>query len=71
MKVGDLVLLKQGLKLIRCVIIDIDATFVTLRMEYHKGIGADIKVNINSEDIIKPSGLRVDNFSFINDNSRA
>ena len=70
MNIGEIVLLKQGLKLIRCVIIDIDATFVTLRMEYHKGIGADIKVNINSEDIIKPSGLRVDNFDFINDNSR-
>ena len=70
MKIGDLILLKQGLKLIRCVVIDVDATFVTLRMEYHKGIGTDIKVNINSEDIIKPNGLKVGNFDFINDNSR-
>ena len=66
-KLGEMVLLKQGLKLIRCVVIDIDATFVTLRMEYHKGIGTDIKVNINSEDFIKPSGLHVDGFDYKDD----
>ena len=67
MKIGDLILLKQGLKLIRCVVIDIDATFVTLRMEYHKWIGTDIKVNINSDEIIKPSGLHVDGFDYKDD----
>ena len=71
MKIGDLVLLKQASKLIRCVVIDIDTEFVTLRLEYKKGIGTDIKLDINSDEIIKPNGLRVDNFSFINDNSRA
>ena len=71
MKIGDLVLLKQGLKLVRAVVVDIDLTYVTLRLDYKQGFGADIKLDINSEEIIKPNGLRVDNFSFINDNSRA
>lgn len=66
MKIGDLVLLKQAGKLVRCVVIDIDATFVTLRLEYKKGFGTDIKVNINSEDIIKSSGLSIDGFDFNN-----
>ena len=67
MKIGDLILLKQAGKLIRCVIIDIDTEFVTLRLEYKKGFGTDIKVNINSEDIIKPSGLSVDGFDYKED----
>ena len=67
MKVGDLILLKQASKLVRCVVIDIDTEFVTLRLEYKKGFGTDIKVNINSEDIIKPSGLRVDGFDYKED----
>ena len=68
MKIGDLILLKQAGKLIRCVIIDIDTEFVTLRLEYKKGFGTDIKVNINSEDIIKPSGLHVDGLDYKEDN---
>ena len=71
MSIGDLVLLKQGLKLVRAVVVDVDLTYVTLRLDYHQGLGCDIKLDINSEEIIKPNGLRVDNFSFINDNSRA
>ena len=67
MKVGDLILLKQASKLVRCVVIDIDTEFVTLRLEYHKGIGTDIKVNVNSKDIIKPSGLHVDGFDYKED----
>ena len=70
MKIGEMVLLKQGLKLVRAVVVDIDLTYVTLRLDYKQGFGADIKLNINSEDIIKPSGLKVGNFDFINDNSR-
>ena len=70
MKIGDLVLLKQGLKLVRAVVVDIDLTYVTLRLDYKQGFGTDIKLDINSEEIIKPNGLRVDNFDFINDNSR-
>ena len=67
MKIGDLVLLKQGLKLVRAVVVDIDLTYVTLRLDYKQGFGADIKLNINSEDIIKPSGLKVGNFDYNND----
>lgn len=67
-KVGQIVMLKKASKLIRCVVIDIDATFVTLRMEYKQGFGTDIRLNINSEDIIKPSGLHVDGFDYKEDN---
>ena len=70
-KLGEMVLLKQGLKLVRAVVVDIDLTYVTLRLDYKQGFGADIKLDINSDEIIKPNGIRVDNFSFINDNSRA
>lgn len=70
-KVGQIVMLKRGLKLVRAVVISVDLTYVTLRLDYKQGFGADIKLDINSEEIIKPNGLRVDNFSFINDNSRA
>lgn len=50
---GQLVMLKKGLKYIRYVVVDIDATFVTLRLDYKKGIGATIKVKRNSTDLIK------------------
>lgn len=67
MKIGEMVLLKQGLKLVRAVVVDIDLTYVTLRLDYKQGFGADIKLNVNSEDIIKPSGLKVGNFDYNND----
>lgn len=70
-KVGQIVMLKRGLKLVRAVVISVDLTYVTLRLDYKQGFGADIKIDINSDEIIKPNGLRVDNFSFINDDSRA
>ena len=69
-KLGEMVLLKRAGKFVRAVVVDIDLTFVTLRLDYKQGIGCDIKLNVNSEDIIKPSGLKVGNFDFINDNSR-
>ena len=70
-KLGEIVMLKQGLKLVRAVVISVDLTYVTLRLDYKQGFGADIKLDINSDEIIKSNGLRVDNFNFINDNSRA
>ena len=70
-KLGEIVMLKRGLKLVRAVVISVDLTYVTLRLDYKQGFGADIRLDINSDEIIKPNGLRVDNFSFINDNSRA
>ena len=70
-KLGEIVMLKQGLKLVRAVVISVDLTYVTLRLDYKQGFGADIKLDINSDEIIKPNGLKVGNFDFINDNSRA
>lgn len=52
-KLGQLVLLKKGFEFVRCVVIDVDATFVTLRMEYKKGIGTDFKLNVNDKNIIR------------------
>ncbi|MGN0973241.1 MAG: hypothetical protein ACI4OT_00710 [Bacilli bacterium] len=66
-KVGQIVMLKKASKLIRCVVISVDTEFVTLRLDYKRGLGCDIKVNINSEDIIKPSGLHVDGFDYKED----
>ena len=70
-KLGEIVMLKQGLKLVRAVVISVDLTYVTLRLDYKQGFGADIKIDINSDEIIKPNGLKVGNFDFINDKSRA
>lgn len=66
-KLGEIVMLKRASKLIRAIVIDIDTEFVTLRLDYKRGMGCDIKVNINSEDIIKPSGLHVDGFDYKDD----
>lgn len=66
-KIGEMVLLKRGLKLVRAVVVDIDLTYVTLRLDYKQSFGCDIKLNINSEDIIKPSGLSVDGFDYKED----
>lgn len=53
MYIGQLVVLKKGLKYIRAVVIDIDATFVTLRLDYKKSIGTTIKVSKDSKDLLK------------------
>lgn len=53
MKIGEIVLLKKGLKYIRAVVIDIDATFVTLRLDYKKSIGTTIKISKDSKDLLK------------------
>lgn len=50
---GQLVVLKKGLKYIRAVVVDIDATFVTLRLDYKQSIGTTIKVSKDSKDILK------------------
>ena len=70
-KVGQIVMFKRGLKLVRAVVISVDLTYVTLRLDYKQGFGCDIKLDINSDEIIKPNGLKVGNFDFINDSSRA
>lgn len=52
-RIGQLVILKKGLKYIRAVVIDVDATFVTLRLDYKKSIGTTIKVSKDSKDLLK------------------
>ena len=65
--VGQLVWLRQAGKLVNAVVIDIDATFITLKVNYKKGKGIDIKINKNSKDIINPNGTNISGFDFNND----
>lgn len=55
MYIGQLVLLKKGLKYVRAVVIDVDATFVTLRLDYKKSTSTTIKINKDSKDLLKLS----------------
>ncbi len=66
-KIGQCVLFKQGTKLIKAVVVDVDLTFLTLKMEYKKGSGANIKVNVNSKNLINPEGTNITGFDFNND----
>lgn len=50
---GQLVILKKGLKYIRAVVIDVDTDFVTLRLDYKKSIGTTIKISKDSKDLLK------------------
>lgn len=52
-RIGQLVILKKGLKYIRAVVIDVDATFVTLRLDYKKSIGTTVKISKDSKDLLK------------------
>ena len=65
--VGQLVWLRQAGKLVNAIVIDIDAKFITLKVNYKKGKGIDIKINKNSRDIINPSGTNISGFDFGND----
>ncbi len=62
-KIGSTILLRQAGKLIKCVVIDVDATFITLRMEYKKDKGFDFKVKANSKNILKYDGIDVEAFT--------
>jgi hypothetical protein len=53
MKVGQTVLLKQGLKLIKAVVISIDTDFVSLDVKYDRNKGSVIRLRKDSKDIIK------------------
>lgn len=50
---GQIVLLKKGLKYIRGVVIEIDTDFITLNLDYKQSIGTTIKVSKDSKDILK------------------
>lgn len=70
-KVGQIVMLKEGLKLVKAVVIDVDLTFVTLKLHYKKGDGATVKMNINSKDIIKfDGGVNIKGFDYTDNITR-
>ena len=67
MNIGQIVMVKKGLSLIKCIVVDIDATYVTLHMEYKKGKGTDFKMKLDSKEIIKA----IDTEAFISKNNLA
>ena len=60
MNIGSQVLLKYGFGLVRGIVIDVDLTFYTLKVEYKKGKHCNVKVKKNSDRII--NGIDVDTF---------
>lgn len=70
MKIGSQVLLRQGLKLVRGVVIDIDLTFITLRLDYKKGQNCDIRIEKTSRDILKVDGININGFEYKDDTFR-
>ena len=51
-KVGSMVLLKQGRKLVKAVVIDVDLTFVTLKLHYKKGdVVGTCEIYLNKEKV--------------------
>lgn len=65
MQIGTQVLLKQGFKLVKAIIVDVDLTYITLKVEYKKGKHCNIKIKKNSSNIIK--GIDVE--AFVNRNN--
>ena len=51
-KVGNMVLLRQGLKLVRGVIISIDTDIISVDVKYNRGKGTVLKVRKDSKDLI-------------------
>ena len=64
MNIGSKVLLKCGLGLVKGVVVDIDLTFVTIKVDYKQGNSVNIKVKRNSNAII--NGIDVE--AFLNNN---
>lgn len=64
MNIGSMVLLRQGLQLVKGVVVDIDLTFVTIKVDYKQGNSVNIKVKRNSNAII--NGIDVE--AFLNNN---
>lgn len=52
-RIGQLVILKKGLKYIRGVVIEIDTDFITLRLDYKRCVGTKVRVSKDSKDLIK------------------
>lgn len=65
MQIGTQVLLKQGFKLVKAIVVDVDLTYITLKVEYKKGKHCNIKIKKNSSNIIKG----IDTEAFVNRNN--
>ena len=65
MQIGNKVLLKCGFGLVKAIIVDVDLTYLTLKVEYKKGKHCNIKIKKNSSNIIKG----IDTEAFINRNN--
>lgn len=65
MNIGSQVLLRQGFKLVKAIVVDVDLTYITLKVEYKKGKHCNIKIKKNSSNIIKG----IDAEAFVNRNN--
>lgn len=65
MQIGNIILLRQGFKLVKAIIIDIDTEFFTLKVEYKKDKHCNIKIKKNSNNII--NGINTE--AFVNRNN--
>lgn len=52
LKVGNVVLLKQGFKYVRAIVVSIDTDFISLDVNYNRNKGTILKVRKDSKDII-------------------
>lgn len=64
MNIGNVVWLKEGMKLAKGIVVDIDLTYITLKVEYKKGQPVNVKVKRNSNCIING----IDTEAFLNSN---
>lgn len=77
MKIGSVVLLKQGLKLVRGVVVSIDTDFISVDVKYNRGKGTILKVRKDSKDLInldftsKEIFKAIDTEAFISKNDMA
>lgn len=65
MNIGSQVLLRQGFKLVKAIVVDVDLTYITLKVEYKKGKHCNIKIKKNSNNII--NGINTE--AFVNRNN--
>ena len=69
-RVGQKVMFKYLGQLVKAVVIDVDATFITLHFEYKKGLGMNMKVKANNKDIFKiDSDIKLNTEAFTSQNN--
>ena len=52
MNIGQVVLLKQGFKYVRAIVVSIDTDFISLDVNYNRNKGTILKIRKDSKDII-------------------